>query len=109
MALSFRRGSVSVFTNLNSREDNRYNGLQVGFTTYHTPEGGAEQAKTTYAELGGSSDHLSDPINQVLNIDNTVELTADNLDKPYICEAPEATPAPAAVEPAKETIEVAAV
>ena len=85
MALSFRKGAASVFVNLNTREDDRYNGLQAGFTTYHTPDDSdEEQATTTYVEMGGRCDHIANPLMDACNVDYTVELTADSLDKPYI-------------------------
>ena len=66
MALTARFGSFQPFLRANSRDDERYGGLQAGFVTYHG-EGDDETYKVSYAEVGGRSDHLAQPISNVMN------------------------------------------
>ena len=65
--ISRRWGKAEPFANINSREDGRYGGIQIGFTTYHTPEGGEEEYQTSYFEVGSRVDNLSNPL---MDLDN---------------------------------------
>lgn len=69
--LTMRFGRVQPFVDINAREDNRYTGVQVGLTTYSTPEGATEeQYQTTYLELGGRCDHLADVGKDLFNVEH---------------------------------------
>ena len=76
--LTKRFGRVQPFADVNSREDNRYNGVQLGFITYSQPEdGGEEEYQQTYWELGARCDHLADPLCDLFNIEHEPQ-TASN-------------------------------
>ncbi len=76
--LTQRFGRIQPFADINSREDNRYGGIQVGLTTYSTPEGGGEeQFQTSYVELGARCDHIADPLMDLFNVDHEPQ-TASN-------------------------------
>jgi hypothetical protein len=60
MNLGMRFGPVRPFVALNTRENNNYNGLQIGLTTFATNEDGDETYATSYAEWGGRVDHVYD-------------------------------------------------
>ena len=78
MALSRRLGRVQPFARTNTREDERYGGLQVGLLTYHgDPD--AETYRLSYAELGGRSDHISKPLAQLMGSDVSELTTAKPL------------------------------
>jgi len=62
MNLGLRIGPVRPFVGINSRENNNYNGLQIGVTSFHTNEDGVETYRTSYAEWGGRVDHVYDLI-----------------------------------------------
>lgn len=66
MALTTRFGNFQPFLRGNSREDERYGGVQAGFVTYHG-EADDETYLVSYAEVGGRSDHISKPLGDVLN------------------------------------------
>lgn len=76
--LSKRFGRCQPFADINSREDNRYAGIQLGVNTYSTPEeGGEEEFQTSYFEIGGRCDHIADPLMDLFNVDREVQ-TASN-------------------------------
>ena len=69
--LTQRFGRVQPFADINTREDNRYAGIQLGLTTYSTPDdGGEEQYQTSYYELGARCDHLADPLMDLFNVEH---------------------------------------
>ena len=71
LSLTRRVGNFQPFLRSNSREDNRYQGLQAGFVTYEQASSGDDDAyQISYLELGGRSDHLHDAF--------TVDIEADN-------------------------------
>jgi len=66
-----RFGRFQPFVDINSREDNRYGGVQVGFVSYSTPESSdVEEYQQTYFEIGSRCDHLADPIMDLFNVDH---------------------------------------
>ena len=68
--LTRRYGNFQPFVDLNTREDYRYSGIQVGLTTYHTPEGAdEEQYQTSYYEFGARVDHLANPLMDLCNVE----------------------------------------
>ena len=75
--LTKRFGNFQPFTDINSREDSRYNGIQVGAITYTQPEEGEEQYQQTYFELGARCDHLADPLADLFNVEHEPQ-TASN-------------------------------
>jgi len=76
--LTHRYGRIQPFADINSREDNRYAGIQLGFNTYSTPEGaGEEEFQTSYFEIGGRCDHIADPLMDLFNVDREAQ-TASN-------------------------------
>ena len=106
--ISRRWGKAEPFANLNSREDGRYGGIQVGFTTYSTPkDGGDEQYQTSYFEVGARADHIADPLLDLANVERKPLTVADPLkqDRARVSAAPvdvkvNAEAAPAQVEAA---------
>jgi hypothetical protein len=76
--LTRRFGRIQPFADINSREDNRYSGIQLGLTTYSTPDdGGEEQYQTSYYEFGARCDHLADPLMDLFNVEHEPQ-TASN-------------------------------
>ena len=66
-----RFGGCQPFIDINSREDDRYCGVQLGLTTYTTPDGAEEeQYQTSYYEVGARGDHLADPLMDLFNIEH---------------------------------------
>ena len=86
MALSFRKGAASVFvTSQHSLKTTDTMFVRLASLRCHTPDDSdEEQATTTYVEMGGRCDHIAKPLMDACNVDYTVELTAESLDKPYI-------------------------
>ena len=69
--LTQRFGRFQPMADINSREDNRYGGIQVGLITYSTPEGSdEEQYQQSYFEVGARCDHLADPIMDLFNVEH---------------------------------------
>ena len=69
--LTQRFGNYQPFVDINSREGDRYNGVQAGLITYSTPEGSEEeQYQTAYYEVGARLDHLSDPLMDLFNLEH---------------------------------------
>ena len=61
MALTRRIGRFQPFASLNQRDDNRYQGLQLGVVSYASIEDTTdENYQVSMLELGGRSDHISD-------------------------------------------------
>jgi len=76
--LTKRFGNWQPFTDVNSREDNRYAGLQAGLVTYHTEDGvDGETYKTSYVEVGGRSDHIADPLMDLFNVEREPQTVAN--------------------------------
>ena len=70
MSLTRRVGNFQPFLRSNSREDNRYQGLQAGFVTYEQASSGDDDAyQISYLELGGRSDHLHDAFTVAVDAD----------------------------------------
>jgi len=94
--LTKRFGRVQPFVDINSREDGRYNGVQVGLTTYSTPEGSdVEEYQTSYYEVGARCDHLADPLMDLFNVDHEPQTAATasatdarRLRKPEVADKP---------------------
>lgn len=76
--LTRRFGRVQPFADINTREDSRYFGVQLGLVTYFTPEGSdEEQYQTTYYEFGSRCDHIADPLMDLFNVEHEPQ-TASN-------------------------------
>ena len=76
MALTRRIGNYQPFARVAARDDDRYQGMQAGIISYAAQEDGSEAYQVSYAELGGRSDHLADPLTQLFDGDVT-RLTTD--------------------------------
>ena len=59
MAFAYRFGNITPFVDLVDRDDDRYGGIQAGFVTHDDDAG---TYKVSYAEFGGRSDHLYEPV-----------------------------------------------
>lgn len=69
--LTRRFGRIQPFADINTREDNRYWGVQLGLVTYSTPEGSdEEQYQTSYYEFGSRADHIADPLMDLFNVEH---------------------------------------
>jgi len=76
--LTRRFGRIQPFADINTREDNRYWGVQLGLVTYSTPEGSdVEQYQTTYYEFGSRADHLADPLMDLFNVEHEPQTAAN--------------------------------
>lgn len=78
VTLATRFKAVMPFIRVHSREDERYGGIQAGFTTYHETESGDEEYRTTYMEWGGRSDHITAPLASALG-QEVKPLTTDSV------------------------------
>ncbi len=69
--LTRRHGNFQPFVDVNSREDHRYGGVQLGLISYSTPEdGGEERYQQSYYEIGARCDHLADPLMDLFNVEH---------------------------------------
>jgi hypothetical protein len=85
MNLGMRFGNIRTFVSLNTRENNDYNGLQAGVTTFDTNDDGEETYATTYFEVGGRADHLYDLLSGPAGFEPEVRLVSDvGTDNPYV-------------------------
>ena len=72
-SFAFRRGNAQVDAQLATKDSDRYQGVQYGFTTY-SDDG---TYKRTYIELGGRSDHLMDAATELLTQGQVETLAID--------------------------------
>jgi len=82
--VGFRVGQVRVFAGNRSTEDGAGVGLQAGLTTYSTNEAGAETYQTSYVELGGRTDHLTDAIAYVRGDEVKERLVSESTEHNYV-------------------------
>ena len=74
--LTRRYGRLQPIVDINTREDGRYAGVQLGLITYSTPDGADEETyQASYLEIGSRVDHVADPLMDLFNVERE-ELTA---------------------------------
>ena len=72
-SLAKRYGNFQLDAQLSSKDEDRYQGIQYGFTTY-ADDG---TYKRTYVELGGRSDHIMDAATELLTQGKVETLSID--------------------------------
>ena len=76
--LTRRLGRFQPLVDINSREDGRYSGLQLGLITYSTPDGAEDETyQTSYFEIGSRVDHIADPILDLFNVEHEPQTAAN--------------------------------
>ena len=82
--LGLRIGNVRTFVGNRSTEDGAGVGLQAGLTTFGTNDDGQETYQTSYVELGGRTDHLTDAIAYVRGDEVKERLVSDTQEFNYV-------------------------
>ena len=69
--LTRRFGRIQPIVDINTREDGRYNGVQLGLITYSTSDGSDEETyQASYFEFGSRVDHVADPLMDLFNVEH---------------------------------------
>ena len=72
-----RFGRCQPIIDINSREDGRYAGVQLGMITYSSADGAEDETyQASYFEIGSRADHIADPLMDLFNVEHA-PLTAN--------------------------------